>query len=534
MGTITELVKLQLENKYDLFRTKSPKKMLTSLALILLLLAGLCLGVFIVLKKIATLGFKINTELLGLIIMITQVISLLFGLGNIVFNLYMSKDNEFLVVLPATANQMFISKLLVVYIQELLINTLYTLPFLLVVGILGKFAFYYYLFIPLILIVLPIFPIVVASLLSIPAVYLVKFFKKKLILSLIVMVILISVALILYMEIVSNFTANFSMANLRQQIETVMSANNKIIGWASHSFLYFPLCTSITQISKIWILLLFILACAGLFVGMFFLIKPFYFKLMLSSMENTKNDIRANKKWVKEDSIRSLIKKEFLSVFRSNNYVFQFFLFVILMPVIVVAYDKFILGIAVSKAGQIMVVGSHLIIMSIVTMLANVVSASAFSREGASFYLIKVSPVSYYKQTVAKMLFNMILTYSAIIVTTIITFFYLPWWQVLLTMFACLFSATGHICYSLDADLKNPELKWYGTEEMSGVTKSTTKSIIWGLIISFIMGFFMILTTSLNPIITWGILVVGTLIFALRRMYVLFVRTSYQYDRLEM
>ena len=110
MGTIFNLLKLQIDNTTDLLKAASPYKMLIAIAKTILLLVGIVAGVELVLFRVFILGIKASEQLFAMVLLATQAISLIFAVGHIINTLYFCKDNEMLICLPVTPNQLFISK----------------------------------------------------------------------------------------------------------------------------------------------------------------------------------------------------------------------------------------------------------------------------------------------------------------------------------------------------------------------------------------------------------------------------------------
>jgi len=100
MKTVLSLLKLQMDNKSDLLKTATPRTMLPAVARVLVILILSYLGVSFGLSKIFSLGLLGNRELLSLVLLATQIISLIFAVGNIINTMYMSRDNELLFCLP--------------------------------------------------------------------------------------------------------------------------------------------------------------------------------------------------------------------------------------------------------------------------------------------------------------------------------------------------------------------------------------------------------------------------------------------------
>ena len=231
----------------------------------------------------------------------------------------------------------------------------------------------------------------------------------------------------------------------------------------------------------------------------------------------------------------SLIKKELLCIFRSPSEVFQYFLFTLLMPFIVFSYDRLFMSVTVNQAGVNMIAGSHVMIVAIMAMLSNISSASAVSRDGANFHTSKIVPVSYFTQIFAKLTFNAIFTFGALLLTAVVSAFTYPLWQIILGTLAVSFASVGHIALCLEMDIKNPSVSIQGDESSSTTGKSTPAALVIGLMIGFAMGLTIILRSSMEKVaIPYIILIVASLIFALWRLWNLVLRIQLAYDKIEM
>lgn len=533
MRNVLNLLKLQIDNKTDLLKTKTPKKMLLAILKIVAIMTLVSILVWFIEGQIFILGINVNAELLAIILLLTQIISLMFAIGSIIGTLYLNKDNEMLICFPVSSNQLFLSKILLIYLKELAINSLLTIPIFVGLGIIGELGVCYFITLPLLLLLLPILPIALASFLSIIIMIIFKYLKKHTILSIIVILSLVLGCLICYVMLVGNIMENFNIAT--EQIKTVKKINRIVLSAGKHIAVFYQLGMAMLDFSKWYYLLVLILLCVVLFGVTILINKPFYFKTAMSSFENTSKPIKGVKVFKKSSPFISLIKKEICCIFRSPSELFEYFLFTLLMPFIVFTYDKLLMSISVTKAGVNMIAGSHVMVVAIIAMLSNIISASAISKEGNTFYISKVVPVSYYTQIFAKLTFNIIFTAGALGVTLIVSCFIYPWWQMVLSVIAILFASIGHAAMSIDMDIKNPSKNFQGDEKSSAVSKSTSKSIVWGLIIGFLMGFTVIsMATIKHTIIPYIILIVFGLVFMIRKIYVLILRINMQYDKIEM
>ena len=533
MNTVLSLLRLQIDNKSDLLKAARPRTMLPALFKAAALIALGTFGVSFGLSRIFNLGFLINRELLALVLLITQAISLVFAIGNIMNTLYLSKDNEMLFCLPVTPKQLFISKVLMIYISELAVNASITIPLFITLGTFSSFGASYYLSVILLVFLLPILPIVVAAFLSIPIMAAIKFLKKHTILSIIVVFSLVCACLWIYIGLIGSIASDFNITD--KQYETVRSINNAILTLGKKIVIYYQLAGAMLSFSLWYYFPLFIVLCAGVSALTVMFIRYFFFKTAMSNLENTIGRVKKKSKLKKRGVLCTLFLKEVHCVFRSASDVFEYFLFTILMPFIVFSYDKLLMSITVNQAGMNMIAGAHVMVVAILAMLSNISSASAISRDGGNFYTSKIIPVNYYTQIFAKFLFNAVFTLAALVVSAIVSSFIYPVWQILLGSLAIAMAAVGHIAYCIDSDIKNPTVNNGGDEKSSTVSKSTPKSLIYGLVIGFLMGMVIILMSSLkNVLLPYIIIIVLSLVFMIYRVYTLILRINLKYDKIEM
>ncbi len=535
MSQVLKLFKIQFDEKFDILKTGNKKKMIGSIIKYLLIVAVLVVTCYTLFLKFVLLGLKITAELISTILLITQLISLFFVIGSTIKNLFQNKDNELLMSLPVSPNQVFVSKILLSYVQEIIISFVITIPLVFSVGLMGGsavgFGLSYFLLMPLLIVILPLLPLSIALLISIPATYVLKFFKKHFILATIIILGTVVVAITLYVNLLSGIAEGFDIVS--KQIEIVRSANKSITSLGRNNFIYLLLARAVMFPSKIYGMLVYLLISAIIFVVAFLVVKPFFFKIAMGNLEHAVS-AKKNAKYKTTTPFKSMLKVEFLNVFRSPGIIFDNFLFTLLMPFVVVVYDNLLLGMVVNQTGVQMINGAHVLIVAVFATLSNLYSASAISREGTNFYLIKSSPVNYYKQTLAKLTFNAIFSAGAIILTGIVTAFYMDIVVVIFTTLICLFISLGHMFYSFDKDLKRPSLDWFNSDDISKINKNTTTSIVSGLILALLAGIIIIALASTNlGIWSFVILLVLSIAYCLYTAHILILRVFYQYERLE-
>lgn len=530
MTQIKKLFKFQLDNKFNIFKQRDLKSILLQVAKYLVLICAITLGLYLIFNNVVfILGIKINAEFLSIVLLLTQLITFCFAVANIISTLYLSKDNELLMVLPVTFNQLFVSKIMILYVSDLMFSLLYILPIFLTLGFLGSLPFTYFLVVLLFLPILPLLPIAIASVISIPIMFVIKYFKRHVIVSIIFILAVVATLFIVYMNVVSKISGAFNIAD--KQIETALKLNNDIIEIGSSIPAYNYLAKSMFSFKYIYFPVIFLVVAFTLMCGCFLLIKPFYYKIATITTENNSTIKSKYKKFKKRKPYNELLLNEIRQVFRSPSYIFQYFLFPLFMPLIVFTYDKLLVSIAVNQAGQDMILGSHVLVLTIIALMSNTISSTAISKEGGTFYIAKTTPISFYTQVAAKVSFNAIFTLGAVFITTIISLIFsnLNVVPILITSLSVMILSLGHIMHSFDLDLQNPVLDWYDNSEISTIGKNTTKSIIYALALAVVM---CLILTFLG---TLGIYVslIFSIIYAVGRLHLLYVRTKYYYNKME-
>jgi len=534
MRATLNLLRLQIDNHTDLLKTASPRKMALSVIKILVLLVAIIAAFAYGFTNIFMLGFAINAELIALILLVVQALTLVFTVAHVIGTLYLSRDNELLICLPVTANQFFISKILLVYFKELMFDALLCVPLFLCLGVFGGFGASFYLSIPLYILLLPVLPIIIASFISIPVMRVMAFLKRHAVLAIVVLLTLVASVLWAYISLIASFAGSFNIAE--QQLQVVASINKIVLNVGKKVFVYYQLAQAMLSFASWYYIPLFLALCAGLSFATVMIIRPFYFKVAMPQLENRVTiRRRKSKKFRHSSPFVSLIRKEAMCIFRSPSEVFQYFLFTLLMPFIVFSYDRLLMTISVNQAGVNMIAGTHVMIVAIMAMLSNISSASAISRDGANFHTSKIVPVSYFTQIFAKLTFNGIFTLGAVLLTAIVSAFTYPVWQIALGSVAVAFASVGHIALCLEMDIKNPSVNMQGDEESSTTSKSTPRALVIGLLLGFVMGLILILLSSVEKVVLPYLLIIAlSLIFALWRIWNLVLRIQLAYDKIEM
>lgn len=531
MSSIFKVFRLLIDEKFDFFKKNTNrKKAIGSTIKYFLLAATVTVVCYYVFFRVKLYGVKLDFNVLGLILIATQIIAFIMSLGGMLNTLYNSKDNELLMCLPASHNQVFIAKLLVMYVSEFISNLMYFLPIFLSFGLIARMTTSYYLLLPLFLITLPILPMALAAFVSIPVNKVINFIKERLYLSLTLVLLACGLGIYLYMNVITNIFVQVNLVG--NQVETLIKINSWLSEFGKNNWLFTNIAESMNGTLTYLVLPTLLIGSLGLFYLSTLLVKPFYFKMVMKSYE-TKLVAGKEAKLKEEPVLNSLVRKEFYTTFRTPGYVFQYFIYTLLMPLIVFVYDKLLISITVSSVGEVMIGGAHILVLAILALLSCTISASAISREGGTYYLMKTTPVSFKKQVFAKLLFNFIIVFAAIFVTMITSLIFIdikPFYIIISTIIVT-FLSIGQICWNFDMDLRNPTLDWYDSGEISNINKNTANSIVLSLLVSVVVAYIVFLFARIT--IVWYVTTIIAFLFAIGRIRLLNVRVNHYFKHNE-
>ena len=180
------LVTMQLKEHLS-FSFKADKKgALTKMILFIVLLLGVTAIIFVVFWLLGYLNIVGNgiipVPLFNILLYLILILNLVSCLHRLTKSLYFSEDNQVLLTYPVNSGVIFLSKLVVYYIMELLKNFALLVPLFLAYGLANFQIGLFFAFIPwliLCFLIISFIPVALGAVLSIPYMYVLGFLKKS-------------------------------------------------------------------------------------------------------------------------------------------------------------------------------------------------------------------------------------------------------------------------------------------------------------------------------------------------------------------
>lgn len=388
------------------------------LVLFLMVTMGLSFG-FMISDLYDTLAvMEMESLLIRLLIPAAGIMVFMFGIFYVMNVFYFSKDVDNYLYLPISGGEILTSKFLVSLVYEYFIILVFFLPILVIFGIKDSAGILYYIYTLVTLILVPVFPLTIASILSMVIMRFSNRFKNRDRFNMIAGVLSLMVALGF------NFGIQFLTNRMNQGSELVIGniaelpifrvtglvfptsffATEALIGYESVAGLLYVLA---------------MIAASAVALGVFFLIgNAIYFKGVIGVSES-----KASRKVLSAEDLQkgtarkgillSYSLKELKLLFRTPIYFLNCVLISLIYPLFILfpifmgsSGDKDemlqVLGFIRSVDEGVLIVG-----MAGVGFLlgsVNIISSTAISREGKNFYFLKYIPVPYSTQIYAKIL----------------------------------------------------------------------------------------------------------------------------------
>ena len=519
---------LQLKDKIDLSWAKSKKTLIQSIVFGLIKFA-IVVGVsFAFLFALTLIGFVNKYQdalpLFTIFLGVMLLLNLASSTYNLMRTLYFADDNKVLITFPVTANKLFFSKIFVYFLFELKKSLSILVPVILgflifeIIGYKGtEITIWSFFWMPVPVFIFVLIQVLLSSILSIPFLYIYRFFRKNSILDLIGIIILIAGGLVLVIRAISLIPADIDL-NI-QWPAFVKRFENFILAIDKYAYpinLYSRVFTGefgavigthyglngLTFIKA----LIALGGVALLVLVAFLLIRPFYFKMMNKTFEFDKNPNLVQKKNRRHKKYVTFANKEFKLSFRDFDISGSYLAIYLIVPILLFFMDKVISAISTSMRGDNIAIAVNLLLTILPLLASNSTIATLYSKEGRTAYITKSNPVSPFVPLTSKLLFNLLFCIPSIVGCAVIFGNFIssdenPVRIIIPILFALsvLLLQYAHIFFCAAQDLMNPQNEAYATTGSDFNNPNETRATIAAFVISFIIAilFYFMLTESM-------------------------------------
>lgn len=522
---------MQLGGRFSFRKISDKKKYALALILRALSVIAVIVAMYFLLYIIKGVIFLPTGKTTFLFLLfISQIISILACTGGLMTSLYYGKDNPILMSFPARHAEVFASKLLTYYINELIKNLYFVFPMFLAFGFVNGMGALYFLQSVILTVLLSVLPVLLGAFLSIIVMFVRQMLKRAqwlgvLLTAAVYALLIIAIAAILgglerpirLIEVYNNFVQQAVL--FMQRLNNYALVYGNIIGAAFGENVFVNYLVLIGVI-------------VGLAAVVILTSMPLYFRMASYGSEHASVKKHRHAGGMKPHKIfGAFFRKESLLTIRNVNGVISDYLLTLALPLLLYITNGFYWAMAPSTLGKNLIIAFNIIISLFLLTAGNTQSAAAISSEGGEFALLKTAPADTAKMAWAKILGNFIISAVVIIASVVmlalvrnVTGYDL--WQTALTL---LFVNSGHILWSFQLDLRNPQLQEYREKSDGAENVNKSRAMVFGVVMAVAMGLVALFFLTDGDGAWWRIIGIAAAFFALR--LVLFVNNLKVYFR---
>ena len=434
-------------------------------------------------------------ELLSLIYGAILLMLVLSGISQINNALFASEDMRVIAALPIGANTLYLSKIILIYLAQLVVACFTVLPVNLTVAVHCEVPVSFYPLTVLVLLLMPLISVAIASVCALPYHALKAALKDRFVINFIVITLITALLLFLYayvLEAVKELLLGDQMKyffdeNVMKTIAQV-SANLYPANLIANILLGRNLALSYSVIAAILV--------ASVAVSLL-TIRRILTSALQSKISGSANFVKKFKPSLRANSpFGAMLKKEFLLIFRTPSYMFSYFAVAIVVPLLV----YFCISIGSSLVLKLIAVDSNLELAIFLTILfgtlANMFCSTNISREGTLFYSLKAMPLDYRQVVFSKVALCMIVTAASQMLSATLlaaTGYVSALNAVFLFAIGVLFGFT-QVCVATRVDFNHPHFAGAADGEIQESGNTSSSVIVLGIILSFALGGALLLT----------------------------------------
>ena len=483
LHALSILIRMQLKERLEISFKNNIKKSLLKMSIYLLLLAGLTALIYLIFYIFLFLGILgvggyLPVSLFNIVFFILMTFTTISCINRFTDALYFSKDNSVLLTYAVNNSTIFLSKLIVFYILELIRNFALFIPLFIAYGISCYMPWYYFFWVIFCFFIITLVPIAIASLFSIVHMYIKIMFRKYDLAKGLTILLLIVIGTVLMFYLVNllpedlqislkwatvYYPAIISFSQVLEKYLFIFTFLSTIVFGYTIGGINNPRFLGVASPKSLLALALTLLGCAIVIVLSSFFVKANFLKMAASSFEHDdKKETKVGKDYQRKPLL-SILYLNVLSDVRTPSRLISNYLMFAAAPMATLTINAIFKAIHTSTSGQLYILVVNFILIILITCSANVSTASLYSKEGESAYLNQSSPISLPLMLSAKLIIKASIMSLSILITMLIYHSKLSvaYSRFDLMLFIFLFIYLGHLFWSAELDYRHPKINLY-------------------------------------------------------------------------
>ena len=529
-----EFLRLQLKLKWGINRNNSKiTAALMSVASILVVVTMLVLIYVLASMLINTLDIA-AMQIAQLFLVIIEIALTVMAISMQVKRVYRPTDVHITSRFPISAFKIYISNLVLNYIDLAIYSFILIIPVMIVFGIAAKIiSVTYILGIALGAFFAPLIPFAVSLLVSIPIAYVSLKLEHHNIISLIIFIVFLIGAFTLYnyvLTILADYFINSQMTedtvDVWQSVLNVLGSPYNPLSYLANVIFFYDVWAGI----GITIGTALVLGTVGIFIS-----RPVYKSVNLKAREGDADYFRAQSKVDNYGPMLAQLRYGFKQIIRTKTYAYFYLGIAIATPVMVFFCNRLVIQVGQAQIGAIVNYGASLLVIAAFVAMISSFAGNVLTMEGKNFYLTKLIPVSYKNQLLIKGFLNFCVSVGALLISCIIlaSLKFISAGEMFILLGIQTVFAAGAVFNGLNLNLANPNLRIKVNGESDEI--NIIIMMLLGLVISALLGAGNIIAPFFMPswakhLITAGVV----LIYAGINILIFFLTADKKYRSIEL
>ena len=230
------------------------------------------------------------------------------------------------------------------------------------------------------------------------------------------------------------------------------------------------------------------IAAVAVFV-LYFVAKALFYATLYKN-ENRRHTGKPPRRVVKRSPLISLMKKEFICIFREPKNLFSYFAIAASMPVMVYCCYTLFESLIINMLGLTVTFPLAILVLLIFTILTNTFCATNITRDGAAALKVKMFPLKASTLLLAKVLLCSVVSSLSIIVSLVMLVgaTQLLWYDAIFCGAIAIVFSLAQIFIATRMDLNGAKLTSSPVEMQSRSNKTIAKVVTLGIILALAVG----------------------------------------------
>ena len=230
------------------------------------------------------------------------------------------------------------------------------------------------------------------------------------------------------------------------------------------------------------------IAAVAIFV-LYFVAKALFYATLYKN-DNKRQVGKKPRRTVKHSPLISLIKKEFICIFREPKNLFSYFAIAASMPVMVYCCYTLFESLIVNMLGLTVTFPLAILVLLIFTILTNTFCATNITRDGAAALKVKMFPLKASTLLLAKVLLCSVVSSLSIVISLVVLVITSPllWYDALFCGAIAIVFSVAQIFIATRMDLNGAKLTSSAVEMQSRSNKTIAKVVTLGIVLALVVG----------------------------------------------